>query len=330
MNINEIITIILSSTLLATIITSSFNLFISKRKESIENIVKERKTWRDELRVISHSISKSENITELQIAIDKLKVRINAYGMAYNSIFLDSHIWELIFIVESANNFSPEEFKNIKRSFINLISCYLKYDWERAKSEIKGSTQTIVVIVSLITSFLLYSLLWFYYYNIGSGKIINYLSYTVIFILFSAFALVMISLADKWKNIIYFYALILGTIIGIVFIIFLMYIWLPSTVPSDIVDGIIRCAPFFTLIYALGTKLLAYKQNVNRFILASALSCGATKIHKKYRIFFFGRRNYTNPLTGDRITFDNFEEIIALRSTNFSHMQEESNTNETN
>lgn len=318
MNVNDIVTIIFSSTLLATLITSIFNLLTNKRKDSVENIIKERKTWRDEMRVISLSISKSKNITELQIAISELKVRINAYGIAYNSIFADSHIWEQIFIIEATESVLPEEFDNIKRRFVNQISCLLKYDWERAKAEIKGNIQTRVVIVSLIISFLLYSLQWFYNYNIGSGKIMNFLSYTVIFLLFSAFAILLISLADKWKNTVQFYLFILGSILGIVLLYWFMYISLPCTLPSDITNWIIISAPFITLIYSLETKILTYRQNVNYFILASALSCGTTKIHKKYKIFF-NRKNYINLLTGEVITFDDFEEIIVLRNTNFSH-----------
>lgn len=139
MNANDIVTIIFSSTLLATLVTSAFNLLINKRKDSIDNIVKERKTWRDELRVISSSISKSKNIIELKLAISELKVRINAYGIADNSIFKDSNIWEQIFVVESKDFFSAKELDNIKRRFVNQISCLLKYDWERSKAEIKGS-----------------------------------------------------------------------------------------------------------------------------------------------------------------------------------------------
>lgn len=324
MNVNDIVTIIFSSTLLATIITSVFNLLTNKRKDSIENIIKERKTWRDEMREISLSISKSNNIAELQIAISELKVRINAYGIAYNSIFADSHIWEQIFIVESMETLSPKEFDKIKRRFVNQISCLLKYDWERSKTEIKGNIQTRVVIVSLIISFLLYSFRWFYNYNIGSGKIMNFLSYTVIFILFSAFSILMINLADKWKNAMQFYMFIFSSIIGMTFLYWFMYIFIPSALPYDIIDWIISLAPFIILIYSLETKLLAYRKNVNYFILASALSCGTTKIHKKYKIFF-NRKNYANLLTGEKITFDDFEEITSLKSTNFSHIQEENN-----
>lgn len=263
--------------------------------------------------MISLSISKSKNISELQIAISELKVRINAYGIAYNSIFADSHIWEQIFIVESMESLSLNELNNIKRKFVNQISCLLKYDWERAKVEIKGNMQTRVVIVTPILSFLLYSFRWFYNYNVGSGKIMNFLSYTVIFILFSAFAILMISFADKWKNTVQFYMFILGSVLGLVFFYVFMYVSLPSALPFDITDWIIRLAPFITLLYSLEIKLLAYRRNVNHFILASALSCGTTKIHKKYKIFF-SRKEYDNFLTGEESGVGKTE--LAIRFAN--------------
>ena len=92
MNVTDIFTIIFSSTLSATIITSVFNLLSNKRKDYTENIIKERKTWRDEMRAISLSISKSKNVTELKIAISELKVRINAYGIYNVPIIVDNLI----------------------------------------------------------------------------------------------------------------------------------------------------------------------------------------------------------------------------------------------
>ena len=322
MNMNDIIVIVFSSTLLAATVTSIFNLLTNKRKESIENIVKERKTWRDEMRKISLSISKSRDIPELQIALSELKVRINAYGLAHNSIFADSHIWEQIFITESMESISSEEFVYLKQKFVSLISCLLKYDWERAKAEIKGSMQTKVVYMSLIISYLLYSLRWFYNFNIECGKIMNFLSYTTFFGLFSAFALLMINLADKWRDKKQFYLFVFVGIIGEVTLFILMYVYLPSASPHDFADWVIRLAPFIALIYSSELKLLTYRRNINHFILSSALSCGATKIHKKYKVFF-SKKDYTNLLTGETITFDEFQEIIALRATNYSSTKDE-------
>ncbi len=298
MNINDIVTIIFSSTLLATIITSVFNLLINNRKDSVDNIIKERKTWRDEMRVISLSIIKSKNIKQLKIAISELKVRINAYGIVCNSFLADTHIWKQILKVESKKSLSPKKFYRTKCMFVNQISCLLKYDWERSKSEIQGNIQTIAVIVSLIISFLLYSIRWFYNYNIGYGQIINYLSSIVIFTLFFAFAIWMISFADKWKNAVQFYAFIIFSILFMIGLYCFMYI-LPHALPYNIIDWIISLVPFVTLIYCSITKLLTYRQNVGHFILASASACDANKIHKKYRIFF-SRKSYTYLLTGKK------------------------------
>jgi len=123
---------------------------------------------------------------------------------------------------------SPEKFHSIKRLFVNQISCLLKYDWERAKAEIKGSTQTRLIIMSLAISFLLYSLRWFYNYNIGSGKIMNYFSYCVVYFLFAIFAMLIISLADKWKNLVQLCAFLLGSTMGMVFLYWFMYMSVPS------------------------------------------------------------------------------------------------------
>lgn len=321
MNANDIVTIIFSSTLLATLVTSAFNLLINKRKDSIDNIVKERKTWRDELRVISSSISKSKNIIELKLAISELKVRINAYGIADNSIFKDSNIWEQIFVVDSKDFFSAKELENIKCRFVNQISCLLKYDWERSKAEIKGSMQTRIVIISLIISYLLYSFRWFYYYNIGGGKIINFLSYTETFILFSAFSMLMISFADKWKNAMQLGSFIVGSIAGMISLYVFMYETLPNALPYDIFDWLIRLAPFITLIYAIELKLLTYRRNVKNFILSSTLSSGVTKINKKYKIFF-DRKKYKELFKEEGIVFDDFKELTILHIKESSYDKE--------
>ncbi|WP_308698352.1 hypothetical protein [uncultured Thomasclavelia sp.] len=92
----NLITIILSSTVISAIITTFLTFTTNKRKDTVEYIIKERKIWRDELRLISNNIAESKNLRELKVAISKLKVRINPYGLANNLIFYDSYIWEQI------------------------------------------------------------------------------------------------------------------------------------------------------------------------------------------------------------------------------------------
>lgn len=302
MEIRDIIAIVLSSTLLTTIITVVFNLLMSKRKDSIENITKERKEWREQLRSISKAITKSKNINQLYIAISELKVRINAYGIAENSIFYDSHLWKKIKEIEIKSTSTDDEIKNMKIYFVNQISCLLKYDWERSKAEIKGNTQTKVVIISLIVSFFLYSMRWFYYYSIGSGKISNYLSYCVLYVLVVAFSVLVIYFADKWKNSAAFYGYITFSILGGILLFSFVFGSIPSVRSSYIIDCIINFSPYVTLLYCAEIKLLYYRKNTSNFILTSIISSGGNVIDKKYRIFFRNKK-FQNICTGEIITF---------------------------
>lgn len=298
---SDVLSIILTSTVLSTGMTVIFNLLSNKRKDSIENITKERKEWRGQLREISKSIEKSESIRELKIAISDLKVRINAYGIANNSVFNDSHLWQLIQELETRTEVTNDELLNYKRMFVNLISCNLKYDWERSKAEIKGNKQTIVLIISLVFSFVMYSVKWFY----GSGEsgIINeYFSYCVAYMLVVVYALLVIYYADRWKdkdNLIIYIAL--SAIFGFLFC-FGIPRYIPSLKPNDIVDVIVYLAPYITLIYCTAIKLLLYKRNVSNYIIALAISLGYNVIDKKYKIFI-GKRKLQNICTGEIIEF---------------------------
>lgn len=246
MEAKDILTIAFSSTLITTLITGMLNLLTSKKKDAIENITKERKEWRDQLRIISKAIAESENIAQLHVAISDLKVRINAYGIAKNFVFYDTHFWKQINRLESDNNnsYSEENLKDIKIAFVNQISCLLKYDWERSKAEIKGNTQTKIVAISLMISFFFYSLRWFYYYSSGTGKIDDYLSYCILYTLLVAFSVLVIYGANKWKNSFQFYSYIILSLLGGVCLYLFVYSTVPSERSSDIIDAIICASPY--------------------------------------------------------------------------------------
>ena len=300
MSVKDIVTIIFSSTLITTVITTIFNLFTNKKKDAIENITKERKTWRDELRQISLRIYKSKNLRELKTAVSELKVRINAYGMATNSIFNDTLIWEDIHKLELTKSMTSKEFENTKKKFVNLISCNLKHDWERSKSEIRGNTQTKIVIICLSVSFLLYSIRWFYNYSLTDGKVYNYLSFCAMYMLFAGFAIFLIVVADKWKNKIQLYSHVIGVFTIPIIIYLLIRYFVPSAIPQTVIDYIILCAPYLALIYASEMKALFYRRNMAKYILSITLSTGRRTIDSKYSVFFVSKK-YKNRLTGEDI-----------------------------
>jgi len=203
-----ILTTIISSTALTSTISSLFLVFSNRRKDCIENITKERKTWRDELRVIGSEISKCQNETALQRAINKLKVRINPRGIVSNSESDDCHIWKQIhafeeyiseiYKTETDRTKIDTEVERYKNIFIGLISCLLKYDWERSKREINDNIQTLFVVLSLSASFVLYTLRY-YCDTVMGGKYIDYISYCAIFYLISCLSVLVIILS-KYKN----------------------------------------------------------------------------------------------------------------------------------
>lgn len=310
MSIKDFIPIIFSSTLITTVITTVFNIFTNKKKDAIENITKERKTWRDELRQISLRIYKSKNFKELKTAVSELKVRINAYGIAENSIFKDTHIWEDINNLELTKSMTSKDFENTKKKFVNLISCSLKYDWERSKAEIKGNGYVRVEIASLIVSFILYSIKWFYSFDNCLLPLTDYFSFCTAFSLLVAYTMAVIYYADVWRE---KHQLIIYMALTIVFGLVVMGLILKTTpitiktVNNDnflnnIFDLIIVFAPIITLIYATVIKLETYKRNVREYILSLTISSGRKEINKKYKIFF-KRKEYQNYVTGETISF---------------------------
>lgn len=298
----NVFTIILSSTVITAIITTFLTFFTNKRKDTVENIIKERKAWRDELRTISCEISKSKNLKELKIAVSGLKVRVNPYGLATKLIFYDSNIWDLIINLEKCRQISKKDLENYKVLFINNISCILKYDWERSKNEIKGNIQTKLVIISLIISFLLYTLRWYSYYEIDNKMLESYISYCVIYLVFAAFSLIIINVVDKWvsKRQLISSILLIVMLTGIICYLWHILFYVPPAL-SSVIDSIIFFSPFITLLYCAETKFITYKSNMKRYILASMLSNGITKIDKKYKVFF-DRRD--KQILSDTISFE--------------------------
>lgn len=81
-----------------------------------------------------------------------MKVRINAEGFINRKSYLeDGHIWEVIDDLEDNNK--ENNFENNKKKLILYLSALLKYDWERNKYEVKGSSlEQFQIIFSFLTS----------------------------------------------------------------------------------------------------------------------------------------------------------------------------------
>ena len=119
----ESLSVVLGSTLLATLVSAWVSKTISERRIYAENITKERAKWRDRIRLIASRYPSANAKEQGQYEIEFIS-RLNPYDP------------EDLKLVESLRE-SGE--KNSKELAIR-VALLLKHDWERAKNEAKPLT----------------------------------------------------------------------------------------------------------------------------------------------------------------------------------------------
>ena len=138
----DIFLALLSSTVLTAIITGILGAFVNGKKLETDHITNERKTWREQIRILSKKINLSKNLKELKNVLSELKLSINGYGLLKHTQYLsDGHLWGLILEIEQLSSANKQTLTTYKKFLIELLSVLLKYDWERSKLEIKGTSK---------------------------------------------------------------------------------------------------------------------------------------------------------------------------------------------
>lgn len=160
---DNMIALILTSTVVSSIITALVGYFASRRENMLKYIVEERKKWRDEMRVIAEDAAQAKyyNIGK---ELTRIKVRINAYGsVCHEDYQKDGHIWRVIEDLEHGAD-RKEDFDKNRKLLIDYISLLLKADWERSKQEVKGACRKVLqcglILVSVITFTIYYFGIW--------------------------------------------------------------------------------------------------------------------------------------------------------------------------
>lgn len=182
---------LLSSSVLATIITSIFNIFVNGKKLETNHITNERKTWRDQIRNLSQKINHAEDLNELKKILAELKLSINAYGLLKRNQYLsDGHLWQLITEIEQLNTINNQALSIYQKFLTELLSVLLKYDWERSKLEIKGNSFIYGIIVTNLWCAILGVIANVYYFyldrlSINASMIYELISLTIVFTLSS-------------------------------------------------------------------------------------------------------------------------------------------------
>lgn len=139
---DNILKILLASGVIANLVTSIFNLTQGFHKDKIDNVIKERKSWREKIRSIAAKIQGSCKC-DIKNVLSELKVRLNAYGIESESDYKkDTHIWGIVRKMENTDYNQKEyseDFEVDKKFLVEYLSLLLKYDWERSKNEVFGN-----------------------------------------------------------------------------------------------------------------------------------------------------------------------------------------------
>ena len=143
---------LLSSAVIAAILSGIISFFISRRQETLQYITGERKEWREKIREIAYNLNGANYKDTLKL-LTELKVRINAFGnrevlVSYSS---DAHIWDLINEIEKEE---PKRniLKLMQKQLIEYLSLLLKVDWERSKKEVRGDIYNTISLLLLLAS----------------------------------------------------------------------------------------------------------------------------------------------------------------------------------
>lgn len=154
---NEVITAILTSSIIASLISAVVAYFQFKKNNQLIYITGERQKWREDIRTIAERIEESKTLEDIEKTLVDLKVRINAYGKNSDDIMQDSHIWEIINKLETES----DDYENTKKLLILYLSNLLKVDWEKSKEEVRGNGYQIAIYIAVVCAGISFSYSYF-------------------------------------------------------------------------------------------------------------------------------------------------------------------------
>ena len=157
----DTISIIISSAVVAAIITALTNIFLNRKKDYLKYITSERKEWREKIRLAAFDLL-NPAVTDISPILTTIKVNINPYGKQKSRVILeDSHIWDAIAKLEeliSSNETPISEVSKKRELLADYLMLLLKMDWERSKTEVAGNERKIATVVLCIIQIILISI----------------------------------------------------------------------------------------------------------------------------------------------------------------------------
>lgn len=126
MEFSEVLAAVFGSAITASVITALFAKAQSDKHAKIENIIKERKAWRDKLRAI---------VTEVEIFAQGQDPKGIASSEARLVVLLNPVDKKDLAIIEALNRIPENWSKQCRHEFMDRVAYLLKHDWERVKLE---------------------------------------------------------------------------------------------------------------------------------------------------------------------------------------------------
>ncbi|EMK3587896.1 hypothetical protein ACLINQ_004406 [Vibrio parahaemolyticus] len=168
MDIINILTIVLGSSVFAALITAIFTRKIHENNVSLKYITEERARWRQKIKELMGELSDAVHLpTENRERIKKVRSIATYLKLSLNPSENESIDVEIRKCLNDICN-NPN-YKKVKELEL-LFSKLLKHDWERAKQESQGTLSPL--FLSLIFILLLWSI---FEYNLKSTDLYEFL-----------------------------------------------------------------------------------------------------------------------------------------------------------
>ncbi|MGN0507312.1 MAG: hypothetical protein ACI4FZ_12180 [Lachnospiraceae bacterium] len=170
----HILTIVLSSVVIAEIFKAIFEMLHSKVNREIDYVIGERKVKRDLINEVYESIKQCEfkgfGERNIDTYLSQLKMCINFKGyMHKEDYYIDGHIWKNIVNIENAQN--KEEFEEEKDLLLSELVLLHQFSSEQSKKEIRGERTGFVFLIVTLMIVIGQSIFYFFVTHMNDIKV---------------------------------------------------------------------------------------------------------------------------------------------------------------
>lgn len=176
-----IINLILTSSVVAGFCTSVFSMMNNRKNNITGYVTEERREWRKEIKNIADELTIANGIYEIRRVLNKLKLRINPLGMGKKEDYLhDSHIWELIKVMEEKPYENQIENKEKMLIYISLL---LQYDCEKTQKVVEERRKHYIIAGLVLMGLSSIYMVYIHFFERGLEYNENFVEAWMVFVL---------------------------------------------------------------------------------------------------------------------------------------------------